>query len=221
MKLERKSAIKRFSLKALLFGFLFLLSVSIFAVLAHEVVGENEDWFDTRVFNFLNNYSTPFIITFFRWFTNLGSTWFLLIAYSALIVYLFTKKKKEDAITIIIIAVTSTLLLFGLKTYFARHRPPLPLFDALRNYSFPSGHALSFFIFCCVLFFLIRKTKLSKGWKYAVYSVLMVLSLLIGISRIILRYHYASDVVAGFCLAVAWLILSFYLQRKLMINRAK
>jgi undecaprenyl-diphosphatase len=28
---------------------------------------------------------------------------------------------------------------------------------------------------------------------------------LIGISRIVLRYHYASDVIAGFCLALAWL----------------
>lgn len=217
MRPEQKSAIKKISLKALLFGFLFLISVSVFAVLAHEVVGENEDWFDTKVFSFLNNHSTPFIITFFKWLTFLGSTWFLLFAYSALIVYLFTKKANEDAINIIVIATTSTLLLFALKAYFARHRPPLPLFKAIKNYSFPSGHALSFFIFCCVLFFLIRKSRLNRRWKYTIYALLMLLSVLIGVSRIILRYHYASDVIAGFCVAIAWVIFSFYLQRKLRI----
>ena len=43
---------------------LFLVCIGVFAALAHEVVGENEDWFDTSVFSFLEVYSTPAVINF-------------------------------------------------------------------------------------------------------------------------------------------------------------
>jgi undecaprenyl-diphosphatase len=218
MNTEEKSIIKNISLRTLLFSFLFLLSIGIFAILAHEVVGENEDWFDTKVFAFLKGYSTPAFIEFFKVMTFLGSTWFLLPAYCVLMIYLLSNRRREDAINIAIIGITSTLLLNGLKFYFARHRPSLPILRELTNYSFPSGHALSSFIFCSVLIFLIRKTNWSNPWKYISAISLILLSILIGISRIVLRYHYASDVIAGFCMGFAWVIFSFYFQRKFRIG---
>lgn len=221
MKLKQKSIVGNISLRTLLFSLLFLVSLGVFAILAHEVVGENEDWFDTRAFTFLKRYSTPGFIALFRVLTFLGSTWFLLFAYSGLIIYLLVKRRNEDAINAAIIGITSSLLLHGLKAYFARHRPGLPLFEALTNYSFPSGHALSSFIFCSVLIFQVKKTRWRRPWKYTVSILLILLSILIGISRIVLRYHYASDVVAGFCLGFAWVILSFYLQRKFKIGGSK
>jgi undecaprenyl-diphosphatase len=218
MKKESKRTIRNISLRTLLFSFLFLLSITLFAIVAHEVVGENEDWFDTKAFTFLKGYSTPAFIQFFTWLTFFGSIWFLLWAYCILLTYLVIRRQKGDAINVAIIAITSTLMMFGLKAFFERNRPPLPLFGTLNSFSFPSGHALSSFIFCCVLIFLIRKTHWSQFWKWVVASSLILLSLLIGISRIVLRYHYASDVVAGFCLGFAWVIFSFYLQRKLKIG---
>jgi undecaprenyl-diphosphatase len=218
MKKEHRNAIRNISLRTLLFSILFLASLTFFAILAHEVVGENEDWFDTKAFTFLKGYSTPAFIQFFKLITFFGSIWFILSAYCVLIAYLLVRQRREDAINVAIIAITSTLLLIGLKAFFERHRPPLPLFDALSNFSFPSGHALSSFIFCCVMIFLIRKTRWSRSWKWVAAASLILLSLLIGISRIVLRYHYASDVVAGFCLGFAWVILSFYLQRKFKIG---
>jgi undecaprenyl-diphosphatase len=220
MKKDFRQVLKNISLRTLLFAFLFLASVSVFAILANEVVGENDDWFDTKAFTFLKGYSTPAFIEFFKLLTFFGSIGFLSCAYCILIIYLLVRRRKEDAINVAIIAITSTLLMIGLKAFFERHRPPLPLFKALSNYSFPSGHALSSFIFCCVLIFLIRKNHWSQSWKWVAYISLILLSLLIGISRIVLRYHYASDVVAGFCLGFAWVIFSFYLQRKLKIGRS-
>ena len=218
MEKQTKRTIRNISLRTLLFAFLFLVSLIFFAILAHEVVGENEDWFDTRAFTFLKRYSTPAVIEFFKLLTFLGSVPFLLCAYPVLIIYLLVKRRKGDAINVGIIAITSTALMLGLKFFFERNRPPLPLFKALNSFSFPSGHALSSFIFAGVLIFLIRKTQWSQFWKWVAAILLILLSLLIGISRIVLRYHYASDVVAGFCLGFAWVIFSFYLQRKLKIG---
>ena len=215
MKNGNQTLFKKISFKVLLFSFLFLVSIGLFALLAHEVVGENEDWFDTRVFNFLKGHSSHATIIFFKYITFLGSTYFLLSAYIVVVSYLLIKHRKTDAIDIAIIGITSFLLLQVLKTFFARHRPDLPLFNALTNYSFPSGHALSSFIFCSVLIRLTWKSHWNIKWKYLLSVLLILLALLIGISRIVLRYHYASDVLAGFCLGFAWVLFSFWLQGRI------
>jgi len=213
MKDEQKSLLKNISVKTLLFSFLFLFSIGVFALLAHEVVGENEDWFDTRVFTFLKAHSSPGSIQFFKALTFLGSTWFILSAYIILVTYLLIKHQKADAINIAIIGITSFILLNVLKSVYARHRPDLPLFNALTNYSFPSGHALSSFILCSILVFLTWKSNLERKWKWLLSILLILLSVLIGVSRIVLRYHYASDVLASFCLGFAWVLLCLWLQK--------
>jgi len=107
------------------------------------------------------------------------------------------------------------LLMFLLKDIYHRHRPDLPLLRELNGYSFPSGHATDSFIFCSILIYLIWKSKISATWKYILAAFLVLFSLSIGASRIILRYHYASDVLAGFALAFAWVIFSFWILGKI------
>jgi membrane-associated phospholipid phosphatase len=214
LKLKQKLPIKGIPLRAFLISLLFLLSILTFGILAHEIVAEKEDWFDSRAFSFLKGYSTPAIIQFFRFMTFFGSTWFVFGVYCLIVIYLLVKHRREEAINIAIIAISSSLLLFGLKDYFARHRPEAPLFEALTNYSFPSGHALSSFILCFVLVLLIRRSGWPKGLKISLSILLLIISILIGISRIVLRYHYASDVIAGYCAGFAWVILCNYVMKK-------
>src|SRR6476620_2754992 len=120
-----------------------------------------------------------------------------------------------------IIAITSSALMFVLKEFFHRKRPDLPLIRTLDNFSFPSGHALSSFIFCSVLVYLVWKGGLHRAWKWVLSALLMLFSICIGISRIVLRYHYASDVIAGFCLALAWVIFSLWLEKKLTSRKTE
>jgi undecaprenyl-diphosphatase len=51
--------------------------------------------------------------------------------------------------------------------------------------------------------------------KWAVSVFLLLFSFGIGISRIVLRAHYPTDVLAGFCLGFAWTTLMVTLQGKL------
>ena len=102
-----------------------------------------------------------------------------------------------------------------MKLFFQRVRPPDPLIAPLQNFSFPSGHATSAFIFYGLLAYLIWKTDLNRTYKYLIATVLIIFSLLIGFSRVYLRVHYPSDVVAGFCIGFSWLVVTISLFTRL------
>src|SRR4051812_24167225 len=221
MKKFIRGFIVEIELKTLLVSLLFIISLFVFGYLAHEIVGENETAFDEKVFHFFAGFSSPGFITINRILTFFGASYFSICAYIILLTILFLSGRKTDGINIAIIAVTSSALMFGLKEFFHRKRPDLPLVRTLDNFSFPSGHALSSFIFCSVLAYLIWKGGLKKIWKWVLSVLLILFSISIGISRIVLRYHYASDVIAGFCLAVAWVIFSLWLEKKLTSRKTQ
>ena len=66
-----------------------------------------------------------------------------------------------------------------------------------------------------MLIYVLWKEKLHPAWKWMLSVALLLFSFLIGISRIVLRYHYASDVIAGFCFGFSWVLLSLWLLNKL------
>jgi len=221
MKKFIRRLITEIEIKTLLVSLLFIISLFVFGYLAHEIVGENETAFDEKAFHFFAGFSSPGFIKVNRVITFFGASYFSMSAYIILLLILFVSGRKTDGINITIIAVSSSALMFGLKEFFHRKRPDLPLVRTLDDFSFPSGHALSSFIFCSVLVYLVWKGGLTKTWKWVLSVLLILFSVSIGISRIVLRYHYASDVIAGFCLALAWVIFSLWLEKKLTSRKTE
>jgi undecaprenyl-diphosphatase len=213
-----KEQVKEFPLKLLAAGILFFIAVFLFAFLAKMVVLDKKDLFDTTVFSFLHGYTTPFLIKLMEVFTFFGSATFLFPAYVVLVVFLLLKRETRWAVDIAIVGISSELLKLFLKNFFHRHRPNLPLIETLNSYSFPSGHALSSFIFFSILVYLLWKKDLKPVWKWIISILLILFSITIGISRIVLRYHYASDVVAGFCMGYSWVIFSLWLLNKIHVR---
>ena len=221
MKKLIREVITEIELKTLLVSLLFLVSLFLFGFLAHEVVSEDENSFDNSVFAFFKSHTTGGLVEVMRVLTFFGSTYFIIPAYVVLIIFLSLIHRRSDAINVAIVAISSTLLMLGLKQFFHRHRPELPLVKTLTNFSFPSGHALCSFIFCSVIVYLVDKGKLPLKWKWTFSILLILLSITIGISRIVLRYHYATDVLASFCVGFAWVIFSLWLERKLTSRRVE
>ena len=124
-------------------------------------------------------------------------------------------RRRADAIHVSILAVTSTLIIYSSKLFFARPRPELPLFDKLDTFSFPSGHSMGSFVFVCILIRELWDTELRGIWKWTFSVLLLIITLAIGLSRIVLRYHYASDVVGGFCLGLAYVLFYFRIEKML------
>jgi undecaprenyl-diphosphatase len=221
MKKYIREIITEVEIKTLLVSLLFVISLFVFGYLAHVVVAEDENSFDDTVFAFFSAHSTRGLINVMRILTFFGTTYFVIPAYVVLIILLLFLHRRNDAINVAIIGVSSTLLMLGLKQFFHRQRPELPLIKTLTNFSFPSGHALCSFIFCSVIIYLVDKGNADLKWKW-IFSILLILfSIVIGISRIVLRYHYATDVLAGFCVGFAWVIFSLWLEKKLTSRRVE
>lgn len=219
MKEKLVHILKQLSLRVFFAAFTFLIALYIFGLLTDEVIIEKENQFDYAVFHFLADDLTPGLIRVMRFFTFFGKPEFLIPAYIVLILYFLVKGKKQFAIETAIMGGSSTLLLFGLKSFFQRKRPYGPILKHLDGFSFPSGHALLMFVFCSVLIYLVWNSNLKKIWQWTFAILLFLFSLTVGISRIILRVHYASDVIAGFCLGYAWVIFGLWAQHRYMNHK--
>lgn len=101
-----------------------------------------------------------------------------------------------------------------LKNFFHRARPPvLSLLQPIESYSFPSGHSSESMVLYGFLAMLLYVHSGSGRWstvrKAFAIAVPAVVILLIGFSRLVLDYHYLTDVLGGYSLGAFWLVFSF------------
>lgn len=103
-----------------------------------------------------------------------------------------------------------------LKQVFQRARPdPANAMLALESFSFPSGHSLISAAVYPILGVLLAAVVERKAVKIYCVAVGLVMMFLIGVSRIYLGVHYATDVLAGWCLGLSFCLLSWEVFRRL------
>ena len=202
----------------IVFVFLFLVMIAMFWVIADEIVMEHENAFDTFFFNKLQQISSPGTQRIMLFFTFFGSTLFLLPCYIILVVFYLFRRKFWMAILVVAIGLSSTLGLFFLKNLFHRPRPLHELIMNVQGFSFPSGHSFSAFTFFGLITYIIWGMHIKILWQSLSSILLFMLCCMVGLSRIYLHVHYASDVVAGFCLSVIWLTIFLWIFRKIQSN---
>jgi membrane-associated phospholipid phosphatase len=191
---------------------LFLAALVVFVYMIRKVIVQNRTQVDQEIFDYLQNHVSHRNNEIMEFFTFLGTHIFLIPANLLLIGYfLLIQKHKWYSIKIPAIALSSLGLMFGLKHLFHRERPDIPLLQEARGLSFPSGHALFSVTFYGLLIYIIYKNVENKELKWFLITLLLLLILTIGFSRIYLRVHYASDVIAGYCVGFLWLVFAVWL----------
>lgn len=102
----------------------------------------------------------------------------------------------------------STLLNQVLKFAVQRPRPDVALrLVDIGGFSFPSGHSMAAMAFFGLLAWLVWHGVRSRGMRNGLVAVLCAMICAVGFSRVYLGVHYASDVLAGFCASLAWLVV--------------
>ena len=137
--------------------------------------------------------------------TSLGGISVLTLFAVVAITFLLLQHKRLSAALLIFGLAGGVALSEGLKALFERARPPAA-YQAVEtlNASFPSGHALLSTVFYLTLGVMLTRAFPRTHIKAFVLGAAMTMALLIGVTRVYLGAHWASDVFAGWCAGAAW-----------------
>lgn len=177
--------------------FIFLLTWVVF------VYGRNS--FDQKIFSLITPHITENRTSIMRFISFLAKHTFLTPLIFLLITYFLIKKNKWMAIRTATVLLSSLLLMSILKRLIQRQRPPDPLVEGITNFSFPSGHTFMGVAFYGLLIWYASIYISNKWTRRLAISLLLLVIAAIGFSRIYLRVHYATDVIAGICIGFVWL----------------
>ena len=211
---KRKKWLSVFTIEFLfLILLLFALIVFIYAIRMVFIVEKTD--FDENVFASITPFINPGLTSFMKFITFLGKHDLLIPLNIVLIVFFIYRKEKWFATRIAALSLSSLALMFTLKLFFQRARPDLPVIGDVSGFSFPSGHALMSVVFYGLFIHMIWHEVKSKWLRNLSIVILTILILLIAFSRIYLRVHYASDVMAGIAVGFIWLVLSLRIIQKI------
>ena len=116
---------------------------------------------------------------------------------------------KPRTAGIIAVAITSGMFLTDiLKREFDRPRPELvPHGVVVTSMSFPSGHAMMAAVVYLTLGVLLARTQRQLALRIYLIALSVVVTILVGVSRVYLGVHWPTDVLAGWTLGAAWALL--------------
>ncbi|HEV3225018.1 MAG TPA: phosphatase PAP2 family protein [Puia sp.] len=203
------STINEFLTELLVAFSLLIISLLLIYFLIHFVIPEKKNAIDSYAFLFFRPIISSDHTQIARFITFFGTGSFLIPCYIIIVYNLVRKNYIKYAMMVSTMVVSSLLLGWLLKAVFHRSRPPYPLVEGAGGYSFPSGHALGGFIFCGILLFLIWKTRNNYYTKWLLSSLIIAFGICIGLSRIYLHVHYATDIIGSFFVTLAWFSLSY------------
>lgn len=196
--------IRRFLLENLKWIILFICVIS-FIFLVEDVMDSDIMIFDTKCYKIVSLLLiSDNIISIAKFITNFGGAYWL-IGFSVFL--LFVIKNRKIGISILLNLSISTLTNYTLKQILQRPRPTEFRIIDESGYSLPSGHSMVSMAFYGYLIYLVYKNMKNKYIRTSLVIFLSILIVSIGISRIYLGVHYTSDVIAGFLVAISYLII--------------
>ena len=174
-----------------------------FVVLTILVVLGVTKGFDDSVYSLVRSLESGFFDKYFLTVTKLGNESVVIIL--AFIIFLLVR--RNDKLLVLLTCLLSVISNQLIKHIIMRDRPSVYRMIKQGGFSYPSGHsmiAVSLYGYLLYLAFTKIKNKFLK-WFFSILLIVLILS--IGISRIYVGVHYASDVIAGFIFALIELLL--------------
>jgi len=200
-----------------------MLSLTVFAKTAVELrEGDLQD-FDDGVLRMLRSPDDPNVPIGPTWLiqaaidvTALGGTTVLALFLTIVVGYLALESRYDAVVLVVVATAGGGLLGEGMKWWFARARPQIvPHLVNVGSASFPSGHSMLALVTFLTLGALLARFVQRRRTRTYCIAVSLLLSLLVGLSRIYLGVHYPTDVLAGWSVGLAWALLCWLVARYL------
>jgi undecaprenyl-diphosphatase len=161
---------------------------------------------DRAIYEALYAGHRPAMLAMARFFTALGEPTVLIGASLICALWLWHAGRGRLGVTLLLIALIGRGLSEAQKYWIARVRPDLePHLVVVKTSSFPSGHATSSMIFYLALALALTA---HTRWNRVAAAGAILLSLLIGTSRVMLGVHWPSDVIGGWAFGMLWVLLT-------------
>jgi undecaprenyl-diphosphatase len=197
-----------------------LLSWTFIQISSEMVEGDTRS-FDMLLLQAAQSLRTgqPWVAEVMRDLSGLGSTAVLALFTAATVGYLALVPVRAMALLVATAVITGSVGVGLLKAGFGRLRPAADFAELVApGLSFPSGHAGVSAIVFLTLGALLASTRTRAIERIYILAMASLMTLLVGLSRIALGVHWATDVLAGWAFgaawAVAWLLLARRLTRK-------
>ena len=194
-----------------------------FTLIAGEVAEGDTKAFDERILLGLRRADQPAVPVGPSWLedtaldlTALGSAGVLFIVVTAVLGYLLLERRYALLTVTLVSTIGGWLLGALLKEIFARQRPSVvPHLQHVSSPSFPSGHAMESAVVYLTLGVLLARSTGDRRLRVYFVAVAMVLTFIVGMTRVFLGVHYPTDVLGGWLAGVSWAVLCALVERAL------
>jgi undecaprenyl-diphosphatase len=205
-----------------------VLALLGFIKTAEEVLEGDMPDFDEWLLLLLRRPDNPHIPVGPQWLmevaqdiTALGGRTVLIIVILSVVGYLALERRHGAMWLVAIAAGGGGLLSTAMKYLFARGRPDVvPHLVAVASPGFPSGHSMLAGVLYLTLGALLARFAARRRTKAYILTVTILVTFLIGSSRIYLGVHYPTDVLAGWCAGLAWALGCWLVARYLQYRGA-
>lgn len=187
---------------------LVVILTIIFILLWLGTITGVTDEIDNLIYKSVESIRSDFLTVVLIGITELGGVVGLFLILLITVIVLFKKNRVKEATAITLNLIISTFTYVILKNIFQRERPVTGniLVDEV-GFSFPSGHTTNNVAFYFLAIYLVCINVKNKKIRNISCIILTVIPILIAFSRIYLRVHYPTDVIAGFCLGIVLVVL--------------
>jgi membrane-associated phospholipid phosphatase len=189
---------------------LFLIALSILILLSQHLRHTYVVHLDQMVLSWFHSLQSSPLNHFFSTVTWMGSLWILLPLYLILTMLLSPHIHHFEKIVGITFWGTVGTVYF-LKYELERARPHFfgPISELPIDPSFPSAHTAQITAFSLGILLALQGTQTL--YKSITASLLVFMVLAVAFSRMYLQVHFATDVLAGFLVALMWAIIAFWI----------
>ena len=188
-------------------GAIAAVSFLAFLVVAEDIVGQAKLALDTSAITAVNALMNP-VLTRVMWVvTHLGDFPMMVVEVSVAAVLLAVWGHPRRAGSVVLLVSVGSVLVETLKPVFARPRPTVlvELLAKPGSMSFPSGHAMAGLLLFGTLALMLSASRLPRWVRVWGSLGTLLLGLTIGVSRVYLGVHYASDVLGAWLLGTTML----------------
>jgi undecaprenyl-diphosphatase len=184
----------------------------IFMVLVGEIAEGETQAFDVMILKALRRRDDPSKPIGPAWLENalldltaLGGSTVLGLVIVAVVGFLLLQARYRTALFVLITSASGELVSTVMKQAFNRPRPSVvPHLRDVYTTSFPSGHAMESAIVYLTLGAILMRVTESRVTKLYCLGMAMLLTLLVGVSRVYLGVHYPTDVIGGWIIGFVW-----------------